>query len=78
MTLVVAQNPVAVIILAHFAVLMARARYAWWMKGWPQRILDNAVRTLEPTPELMEWLDWPRAHIETMLISRDEVMSGHL
>lgn len=76
MALVAAQDPVAIIILAHFAVLMASARYAWWMKGWPERIVGTAVRTMESMPELMGWLDWPREHIQTAPNLHAEVMGG--
>ncbi|KAF2684555.1 hypothetical protein K458DRAFT_442885 [Lentithecium fluviatile CBS 122367] len=61
--LIAAEHPVAVIILAHFAVLMVRSRHAWYLKGWPKRIVNAAVRILDSTPELQKWLDWPRQHV---------------
>jgi hypothetical protein len=56
-----AQNPVAIIILAHFAALIDRARYSWWIRDWGQRIIHAAKRLLERngTPHLQRWLDWP-------------------
>lgn len=59
LALIEAHNPVAVIVVAHFAVLMSRSPSAWWMKGWPERIIDASLSLLDTRPELREWLDWP-------------------
>ncbi|KAF1997816.1 hypothetical protein P154DRAFT_272340 [Amniculicola lignicola CBS 123094] len=53
------KNPVAVIILAHFAILMVRARTKWWVHNWPERIVRAAQELLQDVPELLKWLDLP-------------------
>jgi hypothetical protein len=65
MHLLAVQNPVAIVILAYYAVLLNRAHSAWWLKDWPHRILNAAMRVLAPTPELTKWLDWPWEQCQT-------------
>jgi hypothetical protein len=66
------QHPVAVIILAYFAVMMSESRFLWWIKGWPERIMRAAQRSIESTPHLKSWLDWPLRHIKVW----DETMQN--
>lgn len=61
--MVSAQHPVAVIILAYFAVMMSESRPPWWLKGWPERVMRAAQRLIESTPHLKTWLDWPLRHV---------------
>jgi len=60
MNLVAAHNPVACIIIAHFAALLAQSRPVWWVGNWPQWLLTACEQLLATTPELLKWLDWPR------------------
>lgn len=53
-------NPVACIIVTHFAALLAQGYPIWWAEKWPQRILNATEQLLETTAELSRWLDWPR------------------
>ncbi|KAF2014215.1 hypothetical protein BU24DRAFT_433696 [Aaosphaeria arxii CBS 175.79] len=56
-------SPAAVIILTHFAVLMASSEASWWLHGWPKRILRAAEDLFVSRPDLQPWLVWPREHI---------------
>lgn len=60
MTLVSAHNPVACIVVAYFAALLAQARPVWWVGNWPQWLLTACEQLLAATPELVKWLEWPR------------------
>ncbi|KAH6629485.1 hypothetical protein C7974DRAFT_434033 [Boeremia exigua] len=60
MHLVSAHNPVACIIIAYFAALLAQARPVWWVGNWPQWLLTACEQLLAATPELLKWLEWPR------------------
>jgi hypothetical protein len=66
LNLVETRNPVAVIIVAYFTVAMKKWKYAWWTRGWPERILDATAKLLEPVPELMGWLEWPAQRIRSL------------
>lgn len=65
MHLVSAHNPVACIILAYFAALLAQARPVWWVGNWPQWLLTACEQLLAVTPELLKWLEWPRRILNT-------------
>jgi hypothetical protein len=58
--LILAHNPVACIILAYFAALLAQSRPVWWVGHWPEWLYTACEQLLAPTPELLKWLDWPR------------------
>ncbi|KAF1993790.1 hypothetical protein P154DRAFT_57256 [Amniculicola lignicola CBS 123094] len=59
LVLLAAHNPVAIIIVAHYAILVSQARYAWWASGWPERILNTSKLLLDSRPEYRQWLEWP-------------------
>ncbi|KAJ5280616.1 Protein of unknown function DUF3468 [Penicillium angulare] len=55
--LVAERNPFALVILAHYAVVLHHLRDSWWMGDWGIRLLKEIVDELEP-----EWRDliaWP-------------------
>ncbi|OAL51127.1 hypothetical protein IQ07DRAFT_643247 [Pyrenochaeta sp. DS3sAY3a] len=62
MQLLSERQPGALIILAHYAVLLNRAAHYWFLAGVPTKIL-TAVYALIPA-EWKPWMDWPRAQIE--------------
>jgi hypothetical protein len=41
-------NPLALIILAHYCVVLHQLRKRWWISSWGERVLDVIVRTLSP------------------------------
>lgn len=65
LNLISAHNPVACIILAHFAALLAQSRPVWWVGNWPQWLLTACEQLLTATPELLKWIDWPRRTLNT-------------
>lgn len=65
MSLVSSHNPVACIIIAYFAALLAQARPLWWVGNWPQWLLTACEQLLATTPELVKWLEWPRSIMGT-------------
>ncbi|RDL38644.1 uncharacterized protein BP5553_02984 [Venustampulla echinocandica] len=58
MSCLVEQEPVSLIILAHFAAILSYARDIWWVKGWDEYIISNVDECLPP--DLRTWLDWPK------------------
>ncbi|KAH7385507.1 hypothetical protein DE146DRAFT_621609 [Phaeosphaeria sp. MPI-PUGE-AT-0046c] len=58
--LLAAHNPVACIITCYSAALLAQARATWWVVKWPRWLLSATEQLLAATPDLLEWLDWPR------------------
>ncbi|KAF1954337.1 hypothetical protein CC80DRAFT_567533 [Byssothecium circinans] len=57
--LLVAHDPIAVLIFSHFAVLVSECCDNWWLRNFPQRIVLVTQKLLMSTPELLEYLDWP-------------------
>lgn len=57
--LVSVHDPIAVLILGHWAVLLSQCPPRWWIRQWPQRIVFAAQKVLLLRPELLKWLEWP-------------------
>lgn len=51
------RDQLALVILAHYAVLFRLQESSWWMKGWGRWTID-AVRALLQ-PDLQQWTEWP-------------------
>jgi hypothetical protein len=58
--LLAAHNPVVCIITAHFIALYTQCRPVWWVVKWPRWGLAHTEQLLAATPDLLEWLQWPR------------------
>jgi hypothetical protein len=63
-TLIASQKPVALVILARYAVLMAYSRSLWWLDGWAA-ILMNYVE-VQLGHEWTEFLRWPKNTINRL------------
>ena len=51
------KEPLALILLAHFALLLRTMKRDWFLDGWTEHLLE---RTREYTPgDLREWIRWP-------------------
>lgn len=55
------RNPIALVILAHYAAFMRLRSNTWWLERWPSAILQHVGLLLDPT--LAIHLDWPRQKI---------------
>ncbi|KAJ5178725.1 hypothetical protein N7492_001935 [Penicillium capsulatum] len=55
--LVRARQPFALVVLAHYAVILHHLREYWWMGDWAIRILQEIVDALDP--EWRELISWP-------------------
>lgn len=58
-------RPVPLIILAHFAVLLAMCRELWWTQRWPKTILTFVQDRLSDT--WTEWIAWPEEMVSAYL-----------
>lgn len=59
------RRPEALIILAHYCVILHHLDDYWWMRGWAMHIIDNIKRELND--EQRFWIEWP-----TRVITSDE------
>lgn len=50
-------NPIAMIILAHYTIVLNHLDDQWWVKGEPSRMLLSVYRLLDAS--MRSWLDWP-------------------
>jgi Fungal specific transcription factor domain len=57
-SLLKAEDDLALIILSHYSVLFYLKRDCWWLRGW----YDSLLRDIEARvmPEFQHWLDWPK------------------
>jgi hypothetical protein len=56
------KEPVALIILAHWGMLLKHMRSVWFMKGWDAHVVSG-VRAALPA-HLRHWVEWPEAKVE--------------
>ncbi|KGO47718.1 Protein of unknown function DUF3468 [Penicillium expansum] len=52
-----AHQPFALVLLAHYAVILHHLRSSWWMGDWGTRILQDIGDILEP--EWQDLINWP-------------------
>ena len=57
LTLLAAREPLALIIFAHFCVLLKQLEWTWWMEGWSNHLLFRIYNSV--CSEYRPWLQWP-------------------
>ncbi|KAL2174980.1 uncharacterized protein P884DRAFT_279633 [Thermothelomyces heterothallicus CBS 202.75] len=59
------REPCALLVLAHYAVLLNRdaVRDGWYIEGWRQHIVDSVAELLETDGECWERLRWPMEQV---------------
>ncbi|QKX57873.1 uncharacterized protein TRUGW13939_04993 [Talaromyces rugulosus] len=58
------RRPMALVLLAHYCILLHKMDDFWWMKGWPRRLLHSIYTTLAPS-----WRDAIRWPVEVIGLS---------
>ena len=56
------RRPMALVMLAHFCVLLALLKDVWYMDGWVPHIMDAVKRDLHASYQ--HWLEWPLQHLD--------------
>ncbi|KAL8949829.1 MAG: hypothetical protein Q9222_004094 [Ikaeria aurantiellina] len=52
-----ARAPEALVILAHYCVVLHHLDDYWWMKGWAAHLMDNIYNELNDS--WRDWIQWP-------------------
>jgi Zn(2)-Cys(6) binuclear cluster domain-containing protein len=60
--LVLAKDPIALIIIAYFTILLRIWGTAWWIKGW-DRLIMGAVRDALPDSKYNKLLGWAQVYV---------------
>lgn len=55
------RDPIALVILAHFCVLLNDLSHIWCMKGWVEHLLSEIHRSLDEEHRM--WMNWPMEEI---------------
>ena len=55
------RNPIALVILAHFCVLLNDLSSLWWIKGWVEHLLSEIYKSLDGERKM--WMSWPMEEI---------------
>lgn len=64
MTLLKANEPEALLVLAYWCVLLDKISWCWIMEGWPMDLLEGAIAPmLDDTWKA--WLRWPLEKVRT-------------
>lgn len=56
-----AKAPEALVILAHYCVVLHHLDRYWWMEGWAAHLMENIYKSLTET--WREWIEWPSSVI---------------
>ena len=56
-----ARDPLALAILAHYAVLVHQGKNTWWLQTWPQALFSHVQDTLDES--WSDVLEWPKTKI---------------
>ena len=64
------QQPISLVILAYFSVLVKTLEYEWFMQGWADHMLEGVAELLGE--EYRHWLDWPAEEIRIIEVSRQQ------
>lgn len=57
------KRPMALVILAHYLVLLSQLDGYWYLHGWVTHIMDAIRRQLHPAYQ--QWLQWPQRYIKS-------------
>ncbi|KXS99491.1 hypothetical protein AC578_3753 [Pseudocercospora eumusae] len=60
--LLTAHEPVALVILSHYAVLFEYQRRSWWIHNWSKWTQEAVHQYLDES--LWKWTEWPRSQVE--------------
>lgn len=58
-----AKRPMALVILAHYLVLLSQLDGYWYIHGWAPHIMDAVKRQMHPAYQ--QWLQWPQRYIKS-------------
>jgi hypothetical protein len=58
------RDPVALVLLAYYAVLISMRKRLWWLARWPELLLKQIGSVLGA--EWDPWLEWPRSMLKTL------------
>ena len=61
-TMLNSRAPEALIILAHYCVILHHLDGYWWKSGWTGHLLDNIYRVLDESWH--SWIQWPTSMIQ--------------
>ena len=53
-----AYKPAALVLLAHYCVLLQTVDHFWYLNGLARQLLEDIERNIHPT--YRDWLAWPR------------------
>jgi hypothetical protein len=57
------RNPAALVLLAHFCILLKRCGARWWIEGKAEELLAKITRVLEGADGWLQWIEWPMREV---------------
>ncbi|KFY16827.1 hypothetical protein V492_01067 [Pseudogymnoascus sp. VKM F-4246] len=58
------RSPPALVLLAHYCILLKRSGERWWIEGKAEELLGKIKRILEANGEgWMQWIEWPMREV---------------
>ena len=62
LTALTLRQPVALILLAYYCVLLQQIDVYWYVKGWGIQLIDAVQRSIPPS--LHTWTEWPIRYVK--------------
>jgi hypothetical protein len=57
MSLLVAQDPIAMVLLAHLCVLIKSVEHFWYFRGFTEQVLAEIASVIGD--DYLPWIEWP-------------------
>jgi hypothetical protein len=57
--LLAGREPIALIILAHYAVMLDTFKEYWWLRGWGKQLILHAERYIRNDERWKGLIEWP-------------------
>jgi hypothetical protein len=72
-SLVKRRIPQALIILAHYCVMLDILDDKWWISGWARRVLQDVLSSMNE--RFQQWIQWP---VDVVMMKSDRTGAMHL
>jgi hypothetical protein len=64
------QQPLSLIVAAHFALLLQNYEFTWYMVGWSDHIITGIAETIDEN--YRSWLEWPIEQARRIRLEKEQ------
>lgn len=68
------QQPLSLIVAAHFALLLQNYEFTWYLVGWSDHIIAGIAQTIDE--DYRSWLEWPIEQAHRIRLEKEQRAGG--